>query len=425
MSLYRVVLRELLHYRWNAIAGLCAVMLAVAGIAGTRLLLRAYETRTVNALDAKQAQLRASLASLEDDIRTAMGELGFNLVILPEKQDMADWYAQDEASAAMPEDAVERLTHADSITIRYPVAQLRRRIEWPETKWNVILIGRAVPPEPPAAANGADNGELAPRHYESIPKGTVTLGYELHRVLGFKEGDTIQLRGRSLRVHKCLPREGNKDDVAVWMDLKEAQEVLGQPGQINEIVALGCSMAPEDFTDVRAAVARVLPGTQVVERTPHVLAAAKAALDVKKNEEAMSEKERLVQEMILHDAWRLASFVNVLVVVSCAIWIGWLAWSNAVERRVELGVWRACGLRAGQLVMIFLGRWMILGLLGAGGGLLVVVLLALAERFSPLGDPLLWGVTLGVPLVLSATASAIAVVMATREDPASVLRTSP
>jgi hypothetical protein len=424
MPLHRIVLRELTHHRWNSLAGLCAVMLAVSAIAGTRMLLTTYDDRTRGALEAKRSELQSSLAALEGDIGKAMGELGFNLRILPERQDLADWYAQDQATATMPEAYVDRLVRSGTITVRYPVAQLRRLLQWPETQWTIVLVGRAVVKE-----NGEEKGgpspEVAARHLEAIPPGEVTLGHELHRVLGFREGDTIRLLGRAMRVRKCLPREGNKDDIAVWMDLHDAQQLLGQPGQINEIVALGCSTAPGDFADVRAAIARVLPGTQVVEQTPHVLAAAQAAMDVKKNEEARLQQERLAQQLLQRQRRKLAGLVSTLVIASCGLWIGWLAAGNAVQRRVEIGIWRACGLRAGRLAMMFVGRWVALGAVGGAGGFAAAILVASGGGGSRFADPVLWGWTLSVAVGLSATASVAAVLIVAREDPAMALRGNP
>ncbi len=423
MPLYRVVLRELLHYRWNSLAGLGAVMLAVCAIAGTRTILTAYQERTRDVLEAKRAQVQSSLASLEADIHKAMGELGFNLVILPEGQDLSDWYADDEATATMDENYVDRLLQSGSIAVRYPVAQLRRRVQWPETKWTIIVVGRALPTVPSRGENSPPPNDVpAARHMEAISPGEVALGHELHHVLGMKQGDTIELFGRKMRVHKCLPREGNKDDIAIFMNLKDAQAMLGQPGRINEILALGCSMASEAFQDVRVAVSRVLPGTQVVERSPSVLAATKAARDVKRFEEACLLKEQIVQESLLRDCWRLTDLVNLLAAASCALWIGWLAWSNAAERTVELGLWRACGLGARRLVMLFLGRWMTLGMLGTAAGLAVVMLAGAWVGDVRIADPMLWGLTLSVAIVLSAIASVTAVLIVRRKDPAAALR---
>ena len=53
MRLHSVIVRELLHYRWNSVAGLAAVTLAVGAIAATAMLLGAYEADAAGALHAK------------------------------------------------------------------------------------------------------------------------------------------------------------------------------------------------------------------------------------------------------------------------------------------------------------------------------------------------------------------------------------
>jgi ABC-type lipoprotein release transport system permease subunit len=114
--------------------------------------------------------------------------------------------------------------------------------------------------------------------------------------------------------------------------------------------------------------------------------------------------------------------VNLLVLGTCGLWIVWLAWSNAVERRTEIGIWRACGLAAPRLAMIFLGRWIALGVLGASAGLIAVGLTFLIARLKHFPHPGLWIASLLAAVLLSGLASATAAYAASRSDPAAALR---
>ncbi len=432
MRLHSVILRELLHYRWNSAAGLAAVMLAVGAIAGTAMVLGAYEADAAGALHAKEAELQEQLADMRADVYHAMGELGFNLTILPQGQDVADWYAQDESAPTMPEAAVRELQEADVDLLRNPVGQLRRRITWPEQKWPIIVLGRgtlehatapAGEPEPERFGAPDEPAPLAARYLDPPQPGTVALGYEIHKVLGLQEGETVRLMDRTFRVERCLLQEGNRDDITVTTALREAQELLDEPGRISEIVAQSTPAALENLETLREQVAAVLPGAHVVQRVPDTLAAKLATVHAHRIEQERLEQEQTAQAALNRDRRRLAGLVNLLVVASCGLWVGWLAWSNVSERRAEIGIWRACGLHARRLAAIFLGRWLALGAAGTTAGLAAAAALATgtAGRLGPL-PPGLLAAALVVALVLSALAAAVAALAAAREDPATALR---
>ncbi len=432
MRLHRVVVRELLHYRWNSAAGLAAVMLAVGAIAAAAMVLGAYEADAARALDAKDAKLLAQMSALRTDVYGAMGELGFNLTILPQGQDVADWYAQDESAPTMPEASVRQLREARLELVRNPVGQLRRRVTWPEQKWPIVVLGRGLLERPVAQAGAADTepsdapdepAPLAARYLEPPRTGTAALGYEIHKVLGLREGDEIRLMDRTFRVDRCLVQEGNQDDITITVALSDAQEMLGRPGLISEIVAQSTPAALENLASLRKQVASVLPGAQVVQRVPDTLAAKLATVHVHRIEQERLEQERAAQAELNRDRRRLAGLVNALVVGSCGLWVGWLAWSNVAERRAEIGIWRACGLRARRLAAIFLGRWLALGAAGTAGGLAAAAVLATgtAGGLGPL-QPGLLATVLVVALVLSALAASVAALAAAREDPATALR---
>ncbi len=435
MGWFRVVVRELLHHRWNSIAGLAAVVLAVGAIVATGMILQGYERDAAGTLNDKQARLQAQLADLRADISRAMGELGFSVTILPEGQEVADWYAQDESSPTMPEAHVGRLAEANGSALRNVAGQLRRRVTWPERNWPVVVVGRGPiqASGPAVAAEGKPEVEpgaalkepapLAARYTRALPPGAVALGYELHKVFKLHEGDEVQFMGRTMRVDHCLLQEGNRDDLAVFMALADAQELLDQSGRISEIVAQGTPAALEDLPELRRQVALVLPGAQVVPSVPATIAARLATTHTYRSEQARLEQEQAVQAELNRFRRQLAGAVSLLVVASCSLWVGWLAWSNVAERRVEIGIWRACGLHARQVAAIFLGRWLLLGAMGSVTGLAAALALILLPGGAPgVWQPGLLAAALAVAMLLSGVAASVAVLAATREDPAMALR---
>jgi ABC-type antimicrobial peptide transport system permease subunit len=121
--------------------------------------------------------------------------------------------------------------------------------------------------------------------------------------------------------------------------------------------------------------------------------------------------------------------VTPFVVLACAVWVGVLAWLNVRERRNEIGLLRALGKGSSSIAALFLGRAVLLGLVGGVCGCLLGFLLAGALATS-LFDVALENFMLylvlsactiaGTPLV-AAMASYLPTLSAVVQDPAVVL----
>ena len=72
------------------------------------------------------------------------------------------------------------------------------------------------------------------------------------------------------------PQRGNQDDITLWINLREAQQILGKEGRINAIQALECNCAADRLGQIRDDIGRVLPDTQVIEFSSQALARAEA-----------------------------------------------------------------------------------------------------------------------------------------------------
>jgi len=122
-----------------------------------------------------------------------------------------------------------------------------------------------------------------------------------------------------------------------------------------------------------------------------------------------------------------------LVMVACAVWIGLLAFNNVRDRKTEIGIQRAMGFRARQIMFLFLSKFLIMGLLGgalgifAGLGFGRWLGLTLEEDIGrtaagELFNPGLLLLALIIAPVLTVISGWLPTIMATRQDPADVLR---
>ena len=377
MSAFRLLIREILHRKLNFLLGLVAVVLAV-GIS--------------------VAIVNTSTAARRETIRL-MRNLGFNVLILPEGTDLSDFWGRDFAREEMPEEYVDRLANSEIVSIRHLVARLQKRVDLHGRP--VLLTGILRKKQP---AHRVQKKHMA----EFISRGNVYVGYQVARSLQWKVGDTIAIEGKNFTVKKCLPERGSKDDIRIYGHLHDVQEVLGKKGRINEMEALHCLCRRDSLATVRRDIASVLPGTYVTEY--RTIAVARA------------ETRQMVE--------RYALFILPGILVVCVVWVGLLSLMNVRERRREIGVLRALGVNSPQVAFLFLGRAVLLGVLGAALGFGVGTYLALhlgprifhvtADKITPMFRLLGYGVV--VAPVVCAVAAYLPAVIAVREDPAEVLR---
>ncbi len=424
MSLWHLIFRELLHRKLNFALALLAVTVGVGAPVGAVILLQAFEQRTEEIVAAKEAEVRQQMAAMENEFRKITKRMGFNILILPRDQNLADFYAESFAAKTMPEDYAHTLANARGIvTIRHVLPMLQVKTEWPEIQRKVLLIG--VQGEMPWAHRQNKKPIL-----KLVPPGTVAVGYELHRGLGLKQGDVVPFRGKSFRVHRLHPERGTIDDITLWIDLKEAQTLFQKQGEISAMMALECKCAWADLAKVRQEIQAILPETQVIELAGKALARAEARHEVARNAAVLIRRERENRTRQRAEREGLLSVLVPLVIGACALFVGILAFLNVRERRAEIGILRALGLRTAQILAVFLGKAAIIGLFGAVLGLPLGI--AFGSRMSdpPIlaaaalelaSGPWIIMVLVLAPL-LSMAASWIPALLAAGEDPAAILR---
>lgn len=425
MSILHMALCEIRRRKTTFLLTALAVAMAVGTMLAVQAALQIYNLRSDALLAQKETELKERLNVLQDEMRKATLKLSFNLAILPSDQDVREWHATDCATTTMPEDYAHRLADSEIVSVRHLLPMLAQKVKWPEMKRTVILVGC--------------KGEVASRHksprtplVQPVPDGTMVVGHELHQSLGLAPGQKVELMGRQFIIHKCQEERGSKDDIGVWIPLKDAQDLLGKPSEINAILALEClCVGSEALARVRADVAKQLPDTKVIEFETKVLARSEARGRV--GQEAMEavEREKTHQRTLQAERERLAAFVVPGVVIACGVWIFLTAFGNARGRSAEVAILRAIGYRASQVLVLFLFRSLAGGVAGATVGC-AAGLTIVARLCGELDVPLV-GTTgiLSWPLVIAALVIGamlgvvggwIPALLATQQDPAEILR---
>jgi len=421
MNLFRLIFREILFRKLNFSLGVLSVGVAVTCLVGELAILQKHDARTDQIIAAKEAETKTRMVALEDDYRKITKGLGFNVLVLPREQNLSDLFADDFASKYMPEEYVERLAKSRVATIQHLLPSLQQKLKWPEVERTVILIG--VRGEVPILHADEKKPLLEP-----VPAGTMVVGWELHRSLKLKPGDKVKLLGREFAVGKLHPERGTKDDITIWISLKEAQELLNKPGQINGILALECVCAADSLDKVRGEISQVLPDTQVIEFQSQTLARAEARRRAGTEAKEAVEQEKQNRARLRQERESFAAILVPLVVFGAGLWIAFLSFGNVRERRTEIGLLRALGVPSRRIMAIFLGRALLMGVVGAGLGFGAGVLVgtvwregAAAPSVAVHFDPaLLLAVLAGAPFV-AALAGWLPSFMAAQQDPAEIL----
>jgi len=418
MTRREFILKEIRHRRLSFAASVLAVTAAVAVMTGAYTLLALHDKRTETILAEKQRAAEQETAKLEDEMRKITKRLGFNVLILPKEQNLADFYADDYAVKTMPEEYVERLAKSKIITIQHLLPTLQRKLKWPEKERTILLVG--VRGEVPMAFGGSEKEPIL----QPVPAGTILLGSELHKTLGLKKGDTVQLMGRSFKVHQLNPERGTKDDITAWINLREAQELLDMPGRINSIMALQCKCAWADLPKVRQEVTGILPDTQCIEFASQALARAEARTRAAETAQAVVKQWKENRAAVRSQLESLAALLVPGIVALAMLIVAILSWLNARQRTAEIGILCALGLKQSDVTFIFLAKAALTGLAGVVPGLLLGLCAAIAwegTAFTSVPLSLILSAIVVTPL-LTVLASWLPAQAAASQDPALVLQ---
>jgi hypothetical protein len=340
MRIFYLIFKELIHRKVNFLLGVLATVTAV--------------TLFVSFFTTGQASKRETVRLMRD--------MGFNLRIIPKETDMSMFWSTGFSEHTMPEEYVNRFAGRRDVSYNHLIATLQERIAW--NGMQAILTGIA-PKEviPPGKAKRPMTFVMEPKTVYTIDQGTVHLGFELAERLGIKRGDKVDILGKSLTVARRSPRPtGTDDDIRIHAHLSDVQVLLNKEGRINEIKALECvcyDPNKDSITILQEELEQILPEAKVIQIG---------------NIASARENQRLMMEGHF-------SLIIPIVLVVCAAWIGVLAMMNVRERRYEIGIMRALGYGSGKITLLFLGKALMIGIVGAVVGFGIGTVLA--SKFGP------------------------------------------
>lgn len=421
MTFRHLFFREIRYRRFGFWLSVAAVAITSAVVMVIMLVLRSFDIETQKIFAAKEAETKEEMFQMQDGYRCDMKLLGFNLLILPEGQQLDDFYAEGYAAKDMPEEYVHRLAESGIVIVRHLLPSIERKIRWPEQgDRKIIVVGT--------------RGEVPLKHRKpkepimlAVEPGTVVLGHELWKSLGLKVGDTIRLMDHEFTVADCHEERGSKDDVTLWLDLAEAQKMLKSEGRINGILALRCLCNNSNLASVRKEVAEILPNVSVLEFASESITREEVRHRAARVAKRMLEAEMTHRGQMRQKIENIAVWLVPLAILGAVATITFVSLSNTRLRTVEFATLRAIGFSSSQILRLLLARTVAIGFLGAVLGPVLGLGLCVSLPWIQTSD--LGGTAILLPLaalwiaapLLTAMASMPSIALVMRQDPATVL----
>ena len=379
MQIIGMLFKEMLHHRANAILSVLAVSATVA--------------MCIALMITQEASYRETTRIMRD--------MGFNVRIIPKETDLGQFYLKGFSEHTFADDVIHRLASQESISYNHLVATLQRQMQFKDM--TVVVMGLSGELFPP--------GQKKPLMIQPIRPGTVHVGYEISRHYGLKKGDTIELGGETFTVVRTVPESGGADDIRIFGALSDIQRIAGLEGRINEVKAIDClCLTPDENPQaiLRDELSRIVPEAQVFLLSEMA--------------EARARQRQMVEKYM--------TFLIPTVLLLCGAVLAALAILNVRERQSEIGILRALGYGSGTISTLFLGKAIIVGLIGAGVGYGLGAWLAVSvgpqifqvTAKSIEAPPELLGWSLLTAPMFAAVVSFIPAVMAVTQDPATTLR---
>jgi hypothetical protein len=252
-----------------------------------------------------------------------------------------------------------------------------------------------------------------------VPRGECVLGAAVAERLGpaGKPGAEVEIQGRSFRVSKVFKARGPVEDVRVFVNIRDAQEMMGVGRKIHAVDALGCLCAIDEyggkvFTDIEQDIESALRDEQTVTATTY-LSIASARLETRLGA-------------------GLTRWLTVGVLAALAVLVvGFYMLGDVRARREELGMFLAVGFGPDRLVTMFLAKLALIAVIGAvigfAAGTLGATRLVDPELYAKVAirPRTVWTLaawSVAGALVVSMLAGILPTMLAARTDPADVLR---
>jgi putative ABC transport system permease protein len=404
MNLRKIILKELLERKKQFLTSFIAILLGIIVIVAVKSVSNSSEKAVAIQLD----------------------NLGANILVLPQTTTIDNYYAADINAPEMPEDYVDRIASStiQGVDNMSPKLSSRMEIEGYSFVLTGILPKNELASKPiwqtagfadpglQAACDpnnimnksqGYEDPRLQRKTIDSLGEFDCLVGSDAASKLGLKEGSEIEVKGTGFKVASILPQTGTVDDGRIFVHLRTAQKILGKGRVVNAIEIMGCCAAISE--GLLGNLRNILPDTKITTIN-HIV-------------QTQVETNKTMGKFSV-------IFLIIIILVG-GISIGNYMWSNVEERKKEIGSLLAIGASPKNIYYIFLGKALILGLIGGIAGYLLGTLAGMilgpqiaGVKVLPVPLLFVWAVVIAVGI--SVVASYLPARRAAQLDPALILQ---
>lgn len=281
---------------------------------------------------------------MKADMERKLDEYGANIIVTPKTESLSLSYGGVGVTDTSYD--VEELRDTDAILIKSIKNSQNISVVAPKVigtykikDRSYLIVGVDFPSEFLIKKWWMVKGERAGSTDEII------LGSASAKALGIDVNSKLTLNNKDYVVKGVLEENVSQDDIAIFMDIKEAQRLLKKEGRLTmvEVSAL-CSGCP--IEDIVA---------QIGEKLPHAKVSAVR--------QAMILRMQTVEQFI---RFSIAVSVVVLVVGALIVFVSMM--SSVNERTKEIGVLRAIGFRKSHIIKVILIEAFFVSLISGLGG---------------------------------------------------------
>lgn len=344
--------------------------------------------------------------AMNADIANKLDEFGANIVIVPKSDDLSLTYGGMTVSGVFTEGRklsteniaeLLRIKNKDNIKIIAPKLLNFAAV----ARTNVLVVGVDFPQELQLKKWWRLHGSAPTIPTEAL------IGADVQAKLGLDIGGRLAVNGKTFAVTGFLEPTGSQDDGLIFIDLKEAQRLFKKPDELSLIEV--------------AALCYDCPIEEIVRQTSERLPDAKVTA-IRQTIESKMEA--------MHRFERFSLGISLVVILVAALIVMTNMIASVNERTREIGVFRAIGFRQAHIMSIILTEAFLTstlaGLIGYGVGALATNMITpiLAMGSNSRGGPSyeLFGIALGLSVVVGMTSSIYPAYKASRLDPTIALK---
>ncbi len=416
MRIHHIVFKELWERKDELLTSFLAILLGIAVIVAVRTI---------------------SLASKEK-ITEEMHNLGSNLLVIPRATKVSDYYTADFGDEVMQEKYADILNTSEfaekvhemipklssKITIDkqkviltgvLPKEEFKAKPKWKTTGWFKKERRAEIEPGSEKVEETIARREIPALKFEKKPKvkrkifqslglREAILGSETAKLLGKKEGEKLNIKGREFTISQVFEATGTVDDIRIYAHLHTVQDLLGKGKVINAIEIVGCG-CETDLIKLGRDIEKILPGTK--------------AITIRHIAQTQSNTINLMEK------FSLIVLIVVLIIGGASI-ANYMS-SNIYQRRREIGTLLAIGATPNLILSIFLEKAILLSLVGGAFGYLVGTGLAVGigpriVKIIVAPQPILIIWSMAIAVVINVIFSLIPAKRAANLDPVRILQ---